>query len=244
MTNQIKTLIGTYPRVRPFLPEKYKEIYEREYKINREGLSLMTRFAQFIESWMHHQVASTEGGTILEIGAGTLNHLNYEKFKHYDVIEPFKPAYENKNELKKVRNVYGDISEIPLKNKYDKILSVAVFEHLEALPQVIAKSGLLLTKGGKFQNAIPSEGGLLWHLSVALTTGLGFRMRNKVSVSPIMRHEHINTAKEIIAIAKYFYKEVRVKRFPLPLHHLSCYAYIEAREPRIDVINEYLAGQK
>ena len=101
----------------------------------------------------------------------------------------------------------------------------------------------MILTDGVFQNAIPSEGGLLWHLSVALTTGMGFRLRNKMSVSPIMRHEHINTAKEIIDICKFFFKDVKVKRCPLPLHHLSCYAYLEARIPRIEVITEYLNKQ-
>lgn len=81
---------------------------------------------------------------------------------------------------------------------------------------------------------------MLWHLGLSLTTGIGFRLRNKMSLSPIMRHEHINKSKEIIKIIKHFFSDVRIKKFPLPFHHLSLYVFIEARKPRLDVISKYL----
>ena len=35
-----------------------------------------------------------ENSKILEIGAGTLNHLKYEKnFSEYDIVEPFKNLF-------------------------------------------------------------------------------------------------------------------------------------------------------
>lgn len=241
MPNNPLSLLLSYPRKRPPLPEKYREIYEKEYIINREGLSFASKLSQISESWMHYKVAAVKGDSILEIGAGTLNHLKYEKYTTYDIIEPFLKFYENKEEKKYINHIYEDISEVPLGHTYDKILSVAVFEHLEFLPQIIAKSGQLLKKNGVFQTAIPCEGGMLWHLSVALSTGLGFRLRNKMSISPIMRHEHINKAKEVIKVIKYFFNDVRIKKFPFPFHHLSFYAYIEARSPRVSAINEYLS---
>lgn len=236
----ILTLIESYPRERPLLPEAYKLIYDKEYIINRERLSFAGKLSQLAESWMHYKVASVKGDALLEIGAGTLNHLEYEQYKTYDIIEPFKQAYENKSFLNKINNKYEDISDINLENKYDKILSVAVLEHLELLPQTIARTGLLLKTKGVFSNAIPSEGGMLWHLGQNLTTGIGFRLRNKMSFSPITRHEHINKSKEIIKIIKHFFNDVRMKKFPFPFHHLSLYVYIEARDPRLDVISTYL----
>ena len=31
------SLLASYPRVRPALPVAYQEVYEREYRLNREG---------------------------------------------------------------------------------------------------------------------------------------------------------------------------------------------------------------
>lgn len=242
MDNALPLLLS-YPRKRPSLPEAYKSLYEKEYIINRERLSFASKLSLLAESWMHYKAASIKGDNLLEIGAGTLNHLKYEHYKTYDVIEPFKQFYQNKGTLNYINKIYEDILDVSLENKYDKILSVAVLEHLEQLPQTVARAGLLLKEDGAFINAIPSEGGILWHLGLSLTTGIGFRLRNKIPHSPIMRHEHINTSKEIIKIIKYFFHDVRIKRFPLPFHHLSLYVYIEAYRPKTDVISAYLSSE-
>lgn len=38
---------------------------------------------------MHHEAAKIQGVNILELGAGNLNHLNFDKhYIKYDIIEP------------------------------------------------------------------------------------------------------------------------------------------------------------
>jgi hypothetical protein len=49
-----------------------------------------------------------------------------------------------------------------------------------------------------------------------------------------MRHEHLNTAEEIIMLLGHFYERVEISRFPLPLHHLSFYTLVIAYQPRLD----------
>lgn len=232
--------LNDFPKNRPPLPENYLSIYEKEYMINRERRSLAGKLSEAAESWMHRQVSSIPGKNILEIGAGTLNHVGYEAYTKYDFIEPFKGAYENSKNLKLVNTCYESIDDVPVNNKYDKIFSVAVLEHLENLPSVVAKSALLLTEDGVFLNAIPSEGGFLWYLGLYLTTGIGFRLRNKLSLKPVMEHEHLNDAHEIIEIVRYFFKDVRIKRFPFPFLHGSLYTYIEARNLNYEQVTSYL----
>ena len=44
---------------------------------------------------------------ILELGAGNLNHLKYERDFHiYDIVEPFRELYKDSPELKKIRYKY------------------------------------------------------------------------------------------------------------------------------------------
>jgi len=78
--------------------------------------------------------------------------------------------------------------------QYDRVLSVAVLEHLGEMPAIIAASARLIRQGGVFQAGIPAEGGLLWGLAWRLTTAIAYRARTGLAYAPVMRHEHLNTA--------------------------------------------------
>ena len=245
MHRPIELLLRTYPRQRPALDARYRAIQDAEYFLNRRGSTFFTALSTRMESWMHRKVAEgASGGEVLEVGAGMLNHLSYERVAAYDIVEPFVSAYRDSPERAKVRNVFSDIAEIGGNQRYDRIISVAALEHLTDLPMVVACSARLLKPGGRFQAGIPTEGGALWHLAVAGTTGLGFRMRNRGrSVAPMMRHEHVNRADEIAAVVRHFFAAVEIRRFPLPAFHLSFYTYVAAREPRSENLRAFFAAR-
>jgi 2-polyprenyl-3-methyl-5-hydroxy-6-metoxy-1,4-benzoquinol methylase len=117
-----------------------------------------------MERWLHDQVASdvlagAGARSTLEIGAGTLNQLRYEpESQAYDIVEPFKELYQDSAMLGRVRHIYSDISEIPEGQTYDRVTSIATFEHICDLPQVIARVGIMLTPRGELRVSIPSEG--------------------------------------------------------------------------------------
>lgn len=231
----LEKLLGSYPRQRPPLPPAQRAIYLAEYKANRTGQNPIQRLAQAAESWMHRQVARHPGGErLLEIGAGALNHLPYESAPTYDIVEPFTALYEDSPQRARVARCYADIGELAAEPSYDRILSIAVLEHLEDLPTVIARSGRLLRSGGRFQAGIPSEGGFLWGLGWRCTTGLSYRLRTGLSYGMVMRHEHLSQAPEIVAVVRYFFERVELRYFPLPHHHLSLYAYLEASHPIVE----------
>jgi SAM-dependent methyltransferase len=192
---------------------------------------------------MHRQIAKVAhfAVDIVELGAGTLNHLQYEKhYDNYDIIEPYQDLYRNKHEKGRIRKVYSDISELEKNSSYDRFISIAVLEHLTDLPYVVAKAALHLRPDGIFQAAIPSEGGLSWGLAWRLTTGIAFRLRTRLSYAKLMQHEHVNPAEEIELICQLCFKKIRIKRLPLPSRHLSLYTYIECMEPTEDVCRELI----
>lgn len=232
-----------FPKVRKPLPKAYQEIYESHYLKNREGETAATSVSQKMESWLHKKVAADLKGSAqkstLEIGAGTLNQLRYEETQPYDIIEPFKALYEESPLLERVRNTYDDIKEIPLEQKYDRITSVATFEHIEDLPDVVAKSCLHLNKGGSLRVAIPNEGTIMWTLGWKLTTGLEYKMKYGLDYSVLMNYEHVNTANEIEEVLKYFYKTVKLKVFGLS-RGLAFYRFYECKNPYLEKVNEYL----
>jgi hypothetical protein len=233
----IATLLASYPRTHPPLPPGNARIYVEEYKINR-GISprRLYRLTASLESWMHRQVAACHAGrTLLEIGAGTLNHRHYETNPAtYDIVEPLPVLYEGSPERPRIDHIYQTIQDVPATPHYNRIFSIAVLEHVENLPAIVAACAQRLAPDGVFQAGIPAEGGLVWGLAWRATTGISYRMRTGQPYAPVMRHEHINDAAEIIAIVRHFFADVRIRWFPLPTRHLAFYGYIEACRPNLD----------
>jgi len=114
-------------------------------------------------------------------------------------------------------------------NKYDKIISIAVLEHLTDLPNEIQLCKKLLKDDGIFQVAIPCEGEFAFKLGWMLTTAISFKLKYKLDYSRIIEYEHVNTMNEIITILKHHFNIKKIKRSPfiLPFKNLSFYAYLE-----------------
>lgn len=244
--NLLNHLLTKYPKKRPILSEEESALYQKEYLSNRSGKTFFTKISQFLESWMHRQVAklAKKNQDILEIGAGTLNQIPYElesiEFNKYDVIEPQSYLFENAPFKKYLRYIFKDINEISERNSYDRIISIAVLEHLTHLPTIVAQCGLLLNEDGIFHHGIPNEGGFLWGMAWRFTTGLSYKRRTGFPYKNLMRHEHVNSAKEILDCLRFFFEKVEVKKFPTPFNHLSLYVCISCKNPNKTLCREFL----
>jgi len=232
-----------FPKTRPQLPKEIAEIYAVQYKSNREGQTTASSLSQKVESWMHKQVAGDLAGakplSTLEIGAGTLNQLRHEpESGPYDIVEPFKELYAGSPLLRRVRNVYADISEVPASARYDRITSVATFEHICNLPEVVARCGTLLEPRGSLRVSIPSEGTPVWTLGWKLTTGLEFRLKHGLDYGLLMRYEHVNRAKEIEDVLRHFFTEIAWKSFGV-CKFLSLYQFYECKNPDLARCRQY-----
>ncbi|BCS94696.1 hypothetical protein DSLASN_03280 [Desulfoluna limicola] len=240
-------MFNKFPKTRPRLPSEIEAIYLTYYKSNREGQTSASSLAQKMESWLHNQVAkdlADEQGmskATLELGAGTLNQLQYEPVVgHYDIVEPFKGLYINSSRLERVRNVYSDISNIPEKYRYDRITSIATLEHVCNLPEVIARCGLLLSKNGVVRASIPSEGTFLWAMGWRLTTGIEFKLKYGLDYGLVMRHEHVNSAYEIEAVLNFFFEKVECKVFGIS-KAISLYRFYTCSRPIIEECQKYVS---
>jgi hypothetical protein len=145
----ISALLASYPRAHPPLPPGNARIYVEEYKINR-GVSdrCLYRVTASLESWMHHQVAACGAGPVmLDVGAGTLNHRHYEEQAGtYDIVEPLPRLHEGNPELARIDHIYPTIQDVPPTPRYDRIFSIAVLEHVENLPAIVAASAVRLAR--------------------------------------------------------------------------------------------------
>jgi hypothetical protein len=246
-------LYDSYPRTRPILSAVNQEHYSAEYEKNRTGSGPLFAITSRVEGWMHRAIARTvqdDGGLselpVLELGAGGLNHVGFEGDGFpYDALEPLDQLCRESDHFSRIRTLYGSfgsLRKIENETEYGRIFSTAVLEHLVDLPWVVAQSARLLSRDGSiFQAGIPSEGGLGWGLSWRATTGLRYRLKTGGSYSNLMRHEHVNNAREIESVISHFFDVVHVKRFPFPLLHGSIYTYIEATNPIKSNVEEFLA---
>ena len=173
------------------------------------------------------------------MGAGTLNQLKYEPSVFtYDIVEPFKDLYKDSPLIKRIRNVYSDISYVPSYYRYDRITSIATLEHVCNMPELVALCGLLLAQTGVFRASIPSEGTFLWTLGWKLTTGLEFKLKHGLDYGLLLKHEHVNTAKEIEEVLEYFFKNVKCEVFGLN-KAVSFYRFYECSNPRLEKCSEF-----
>jgi len=241
-------LFSSFPKARPPLPPEFAAIYLKHYRNSRDGNSKVLSLAKTAERWMHKKVAEdVKSGlpkSTLEIGAGTLNQLPYEPQSYpYDIVEPFRDLYKSSPSLSRLRNIYQDILEIPPCTRYDRITSVAVLEHICNLPEVVAQSGLLLADQGQFRAGIPSEGTMLWRLAWKVTTALEFRLRYRLDYEVLMRYEHVNSAREIEDVLRYFFAEVEGSVFGLA-RSVSFYQFYACAKPRLDECRGYLRNKE
>lgn len=223
-----------FPKQRPPLPAPYRAIYAEHYRRNREGIGLASSLSKKMESWMHRKVAfdSRINVTTLEVGAGNLNHIPYEPLSStYDVVEELPELCANSPYRGRVRNIYGSVFDISGVT-YDRIISIASFEHNCDLPAVVATCGLLLSPGGRLRVAIPSEGAVPWKAAWAMSTGVAFRLRYGLPYGVLMRHEHVNTADEISTVLQSFFAETRRAVFGI-WPALSLYQFFECRNPNL-----------
>jgi hypothetical protein len=239
-----ENLLAAFPKDRPPLPEAIRAIYDRQFLENRSGATQASSLAQRLEAWMHRQVAadvrSGVRGATLELGAGTLNQLAHEPVAgDYDIVEPFETAYRGQPGLERVRDAFPDMSAVPADRRYRRITTIAALEHVCDLPVVLARAALLLEPQGELRAAIPSEGGLVWTLGWSMTTGLEFRLRHKLDYGDLMRHEHVNQAREIETLAAALFETFAVKSFGVG-RQLSLYRFFTGSKPRLDVARAWL----
>ena len=239
-------LLPLAPKARPPLPEGTEEIYQAYYLKNRLGASASGALSRAMESWLHRRVAADvtddpSPRATLELGAGTLNQLPYEPVPGtYDIVEPARELYENSPFRHRIRQAFADIADVPRGARYDRITSVATLEHICNLPEVLALAALLLAPGGSFRAAIPSEGSPLWSLGWRLSSGLEFRLRHGLDYGRLMRHEHVNTAREVEELLRHFFAEVRMRTFG-PSRQLSLYQFFACSGPDLGRSRAYLA---
>lgn len=166
------------------------------------------------------------GERVLEIGAGTGEHINYEhSCEKYYALE-ILPAMANKIRAKfpNVEVITGDCQEpFPLEdNSIDRVNAIHVLEHLTNLPATLKEIKRVLKPFGTLVAMIPCEG-MAYKIARKISAERLFKKTYKMDYDWLVKSEHVNSPKEIITeLNKEFsLTEKRYFPFALPLININ-----------------------
>lgn len=224
-----KTKPNKWPKKRQVLTLEQQSIFIDWYKFWLSQSGMPGKFS-FIDRWGHNYAAKnfSRSSRVLEIGAGTGSHLDFEKV---DLLDYY--AIENNNDLSRqilTKNHDVHVYEIDCQHDYpfpdnffDRVIAIHVLEHLDNLPQALSEIYRVLKPNGFFSVVIPCEGGTFYNLGRFFTSERLFKKRYKVNYDWFIKYDHINTGKEVLDELDQLFIIRKISHFPLfiPLYNLN-----------------------
>lgn len=168
--------------------------------------------------------ANLENLTVLEIGAGDVQHLRYVEGRPSEYIVADVSAEMLETARRKLNSASLNSREILLKrgeklpvsdNSIDIVISFYALEHIHPLQPYLQEIYRVLKPGGMLIGAIPAEGGLAWGLGRAITTRRWFKRNTNIDPDKIICWEHPNFADEIIRELNRHFRFSRIQYWPL-----------------------------
>jgi ubiquinone/menaquinone biosynthesis C-methylase UbiE len=167
----------------------------------------------------------------LEVGAGTGEHIRYEKLSvkqregYFAVDIRENMVHELRNNFPEIKSIVGDCQErMNFEDGYfDRILAIHVLEHLPNLPAAIQELHRLCDKKrGVLSIVIPCEGSLAYTFARKISAQRIFEARYNQSYKWFIQREHINLPTEIFEELSRFFTMSSSSFFPIPLAFQFC----------------------
>jgi SAM-dependent methyltransferase len=217
----VATSNGTWPKVRNALSADQAAALEDWYG---EFLSnvLPDRFG-WIDRFNHQYPLRSAGNAdrTLEIGPGNGSHIEFEDMstqQEYVALE-LRPALSDQitTRYPNLKIVIGDCqTRLDFEeDTFDRVLAIHVLEHLDNLPAALREIARVLKPSGLLSVVIPAEGGLAYEVGRRLTVQRRFQKRYKMPYTWVIRHEHINTAREVIGELNKIFRVQHRSFYPL-----------------------------
>lgn len=170
------------------------------------------------------------GKTILEIGAGDLQHIYYWRGRPslYLLVDVSSSMLQksiqclNKFAIPHQSFLMDRTEKLPFKdNSVDMIVSYYSLEHLYPLLPYLEDFHRVLKPKGFFVGALPAEGGALWGLGRYFTSRRWFKAHTKINPDKIICWEHPNFADNVIAKLDQEFNRVSLSFWPGIVSHLD-----------------------
>lgn len=161
---------------------------------------------------------------LLEIGAGSMPHINFvkSKFKKYSIAEI---SDNSKKFIKENYNIDVDIYDgknLPYDDlSFDRIIISHCLEHIQDPENFLDTAMNKLKKNGIISISLPTDPGILWRLGRLIISRT--RLKKTYSIDNLTYNylnaiEHINSIFNLINIIKYKYKKnIKESYYPFKL---------------------------
>ncbi len=191
------------------------------YSLREESLpgSIVNYFAYNIMKSIN-----LKNNTVLEIGPGNLNHLNfwYGKPKKYYLVDTNLKYLKISNfKLNKIgvkaANIKINSNNFKLRcksNSVDIVLSFFSLEHIYNLNTCIKEIKRVLKRNGKLIFAIPNEGSFAWGFARYLISRRWMIKNTDINYDKIICWEHPNFATKIIKNLDNNFSKSKIKNIP------------------------------
>jgi SAM-dependent methyltransferase len=149
---------------------------------------------------------------VLEIGAGTLPHIDYLKhdYDEYFIAETSSTAVEFYKEMRNIKVYSYDGVNLPFEdNFFDRIIISQCLEHIDEPEKFLFEMMSKLKKNGVLSISLPADPGVLWRLGKLFSKY--FIMKKTLNISKeeyeyMLATEHINSIFTLISLIRYNFK--------------------------------------
>lgn len=201
---------------------KFSEVYDESNYSSPLQSSVMRASHKLVEKAYDNQ---TRFGRVLEIGAGTGEHLPFvrHKFDEY-ILTDLDPKTLEVAERKLAGTYDGKVGfEVQSGNRlayadntFDRLVATHVLEHIYQPHLALKEWYRVLKHGAVLSILIPTDPGIAWRLG----RHLGPRknaMAQGIAYDYVMAREHVNSCNNLIAILRHYFPESKEAWWPLPI---------------------------
>lgn len=202
--------------------ERFSEVYDdSNYSSSLQGF-VMHASHKLVEK---NYRGSEHFGKILEIGAGTGEHLAFVKhgFDEY-TLSDLDPKTLSSAENKLANYPQGKLKfEVQSGNRlsypdstFDRVIASHVLEHIYQPHLALKEWSRVLKPGGTLSILIPTDPGIAWRLG----RHLGPRknaLAQGIAYDYIMAREHVNSCNNLIAILRHYFVDSVENWWPFPV---------------------------
>lgn len=203
--------------------ERFSEVYDELLYSRSLQSSVMRAGHKLVERAFDKR---THFGRVLEIGAGTGEHLPFvqHSFDEYTLTDHSPKTLEvAKRKLASIPNgkVTFEVqtgSELSYPdNTFDRLVASHVLEHIYPPHLALKEWRRVLKHGGTMSILIPTDPGMAWRFGRYFGGTRKHAIAQGIAYDYVIAREHVNSCNNLIAILRHYFPKSKEAWWPLPI---------------------------
>jgi SAM-dependent methyltransferase len=220
--------------------DDFRRQWEELYQGQNYDVGLTGYFLRKSHIWSEQKFdRNIHFSRVLEVGAGTCEHINYIKhtFDEYLItdlhpqevdVQPFSGVgIEGK-----VSIAQEDAKKLSFENdSFDRVIGAHVLEHLYRPCEILREWMRVLKTGGVMTLVVPCDPGLLWRLGRYLVARNKF-IKAGVEYDYWQAQDHVNPINNLVSFIRYYFPKVEERWLPckIPSIDLNLFYIVHIRK--------------